>query len=66
MLSKLPTRHPIGASAERVDQIVDEADAFLLVGLGEVYEMRLAGPQTVLDISSGGRSTTAWRKPWTA
>ncbi len=55
MLSKLSTRHPMGASAERVDQIVDEADAFLLVGLGEVYEMRLSGLETVLDIVKWGQ-----------
>ncbi len=55
MMRKLSTRHPIGASAERVDQIVDEADAFLLVGLGEVYEMRLTGPETVLDIVKWGQ-----------
>ncbi|MEW6368934.1 MAG: DUF47 family protein [Acidobacteriota bacterium] len=55
MMRKLSTRHPIGTSAERVDQIVDEADAFLLVGLGEVYEMRLTGPETVLDIVKWGQ-----------
>jgi uncharacterized protein len=55
MLAKLSTRGPIGTSAESVDRIVDEADAFLLVGLGEIYEMRLSGPETVLDIVKWGQ-----------